>query len=1294
MKRIGAYFSFASLFVVATILTQIPIAKPLSKGTALGSKVPEVTRQLVVETYGRLPLSFEANQGQTDSSVKFLSRGSGYTLFLTATEAVLSLRSQESEAGTGFNQSRDSDGATTKPHRKDKLGPLATARGSDWLSAPSAKSVDETTVLRMKLVGANPNAEVLGENELPGKSNYFLGNDPKQWRTNVPTYAKVRYKDVYPGIDLVYYGNQRELEYDLVVAPGADPSVIQLAFEGQEKLSLDSAGDLVLETGNGSNLRSHKPLVYQDSDGVRREIAGSYVLDGSHGIEIKVGPYDANKPLVIDPALVYSSYLGKDSGSSFPSTSIGGIAVDSAGSVYLTGKGDLNSPAVNPIPGVQGQGGIFVTKINASGSAFVYSTYLASALASYTSVDAYAIAVDSAGNAYVTGRVTATSDSRFPVTSGAFQSRCGSGYRIDCAFVAKLDASGSALLFFTYLGGGSDEGRGIAVDGSGNIYVTGSTCSTNFPTRNAFQAAYGGGSCFLYGGDAFVTKLDATGAALVYSTYLGGASFDQGYGIALDAAGNAYVTGTTSSTNFPTTAGVFKTACTPLSGRTQCSESFVTKLNASGMAAVYSTYFGSAPEATVTGTGTYAYGVAVDSSGNAYLTGSTGAMGLPTVGALQPQPGGNSDAFVAKFDATASRMIYSTYLGGGGNDRGSGIAVDPSGNVYVTGTTTSANFPTESPLQFTLSNSFSGDAFITKINSLGDALVYSTYLGGGESAGANSSGIAVDASGNAYVAGRTIGCGGCQQAPAFPLVNALQTTPGFGFLAKIDNSPPSNPISTINSISPSSSTVSAAGFILTVTGSKFVSRSVVRWNGSDRTTTFVSATQLRATIPASDIAAVGTAQVTVFTPTPGGGISNAVTFTINPNPVPAITRITPTSIFVGGAGLTLTVEGSGFLSSSVVRWNGNARTTRFDGFRLTASIPASDIAEAGMAQITVFNPPPGGGTSNPVAFNVVVPPPSPVPTLSSLSPPSAVVGGSGVQLTATGTGFVSGGRSFVFWNGTSRPTAFRSSTQLLAFIPPEDIAAEGVAQVTVFNSAPGGGSSGALPFAINPPAAINPGGTVNGASFAAGAAVSPGSIVSAFGTNLAPGDITVRLNSIAAPVFAATATQVNFQVPVELAGQSQASLTVTVGGVTSSPVTVSLAAVAPGLFSANTAGQGAILIANTAFVAAPEGVFPGSRPVSRGGFISIFATGLGPVTNQPATGVAASGNPLSLTTTTPTVTVGGVPATVSFSGLSPGFFGLYQVNVEVPANAPTGSAVPVVLTIGGATSNTVTLAVQ
>jgi uncharacterized repeat protein (TIGR01451 family) len=662
---------------------------------------------------------FEANTGQTDTRVRFIARGAGYALFITNDEtvAVLHKHTQEPLAAAPLESAAD-------VLRAKKLTPEKIAA----LGAPPA-------VIRMQLSGANKQPSVNGEDLLPGKSNYFIGNDPSKWRTNVATYARVRLTEVYRGIDVVYYGNQQKLEYDFIVRPGADPRQIRLHYSGADRIGIDPSGDLVLHI-DGDELRQRLPVVYQESGGRRHQVRAAYRRLSAREFGVDLAAYDVSLPLVIDPVLVYATYLGGSGDEQGQ-----GIAVDASGNAYVTGlTASSDFPTVNPLQAsIGGNNDAFVTKLNATGSALVYSTYLGG-----SNFDvAQGIAVDASGNAYIAGF---TNSGNFP-TVNPLQASIGGN---NDAFVTKLNATGSALLYSTFLGGsGADAGSGIAVDASGNAYITGNTSSSNFPTVNALQPSYGGGS-----EDAFVSKLTASGSALLYSTYLGGSALDRGAGIAADASENAYVTGPTNSSNFPTV--------NPLQASIGGSnDAFVTKLNASGSVLLYSTYLGGS-------SGDVSTGIACDASGNAYITGATASSNFPTVNPAQASHGGgSSDAFVSKLNASGSALLYSTYLGGSGSDFAHGIAIDASGNADITGVTSSSNFPTVNPLQ--PSKGGLSDAFVSKLNASGSALLYSTYLGGSDDD--IGFGIGADTSGNAYITGFTASFD-------FPTMNPIQASNG------------------------------------------------------------------------------------------------------------------------------------------------------------------------------------------------------------------------------------------------------------------------------------------------------------------------------------------------------------------------------------------------------------------------------------------------------------------------------------------------------------------------------------
>lgn len=654
----------------------------------------EHTGDMMDFSYDRLRLSFELNRGQADSNVKFLARGNGYSLWLTPTEAVLALRADR----------------------------------------------QTTDILRTKLVGANKAARLVGLDGPKAVSHYFLGDDPKSWLANVPTYSRVRCEGVYPGVDLVYYGNQRELEYDFVIAAGVDPKIITMGLEGADRIRVDDGGDLVLSAARG-DVRHHRPIVYQEVNGQKRQVCGRYVLRGGNLVGFELGDYDARLPLVIDPVFSYSTYLGGSS-----ADEIRGVAVDSSGSVYVTGNTiSTNFYGVNAaqslFSGPNFVEDAFVAKLNREGTALVYSTYLGG----HGSDLGLAVAVDSSGSAYVTGQTTSTD---FPTTPGSFQTSPGGGNNV---FVTKLSPAGNVLSYSTYLGGsGNQRANAIAVDSAGSAYVTGKTSSADFPTStSAFQRGLRGFE------DAVVAKLSATGSTLVYSTLLGGdGNTDEGFGIAVDATGFAYVAGHTASINFPVSIGAFQRQFG--GGGEFLGDAFVTKLNQSGTALVYSTYLGGAE-------GEVGTALAVNAQGEACVTGTTRSSNFPTANAFQPANASGcidnfsncTDAFAAKLSQSGDQLVYSTYLGGASRgsspfqagDSGAGIAVDQTGNAYVVGLTSSTDFPAMNAIQ--RANAGNGDAFVVKLNVSGSPM-YSTYLGGPGDEGATA--IAA-ADGGAYVVG-------------------------------------------------------------------------------------------------------------------------------------------------------------------------------------------------------------------------------------------------------------------------------------------------------------------------------------------------------------------------------------------------------------------------------------------------------------------------------------------------------------------------------------------------------------
>jgi hypothetical protein len=728
------------------------------------------------EAYGKLPMSFEENQGQTAREVRYVSHGRGYELFLTPQEAVIALR-----FGTHLDFS--------PLHRSAYLRALRKQRRAA-----------QTTAIRMHLEGANPEPQISGEERLPTHVNYFTGSDPKNWHTDVPAYARVKYSGIYPGVDLVFYGNQRRLEYDFVVAPGADPKAIQLRIDGARKMGINSRGDVVLSVAEGE-VELQKPLIYQQLNGEKREIAGKYVLAGDHRVTFAVASYDRSEPLILDPILNYSTYLGgsgREGG--FPMA----IAVDNAGDAFVAGlTASIDFPAgtnagigTNPNPNA---GASFVAELNPAGTQLLYSTYLAG---NTTNVGdgATGVAVDSTGKVYVTGVTFAAgfpSMNPLPYSANTISGTC---------FVTKLDPTQSgngSLVFSTYLGGtGGEIGNAIAVDANGNAYVAGQTLSTDFPVTNtpantAYQTTFDPANVNNAFGSAFLSKINTTNSTLVYSTYLSGNAAnaanpdqvapgyaDQAFGVAVDTSNNAYVVGVTTSNNstdFPSSTNANQMA-PPVAN--VLASAFVSKINTAGSgptSLVYSTYIAGSTEEQ-------GLAIALGPNNVAYVTGLTNSSDFPTTtGAFNTSVATGGQAYVSVVDTTktgvGNSLTYSTFLGGSGGDTGFGIRVDAAGNAYVTGTTNSPDFPGTNTgtklggFQTTRSNP-AGNAFIAKLfpGSKGTAdLLYSTYFGGSGDGTANTNpdqgyAIAIDSANppNAYITGDT-------PSPDLPVVSHLPT---------------------------------------------------------------------------------------------------------------------------------------------------------------------------------------------------------------------------------------------------------------------------------------------------------------------------------------------------------------------------------------------------------------------------------------------------------------------------------------------------------------------------------------
>jgi hypothetical protein len=751
------------------------------------SRLPSAKeRPRLMEAYSNLPLSFEENQGQKAQEVRYVSRGAGYELFLASQEAVLALRAPISHD-------------LSPRHRFATLRAIREASRARTMS-----------VVRMRFEGANPRAQISATDRLLKRTNYFIGNDPRKWHTDVPSYARVKYAGIYPGVDLVFYGNQRRLEYDFIVAPGADPKSIRLSLGGSERLRVDAHGDLVLSV-SGGEVVLQKPVVYQMLKGERHEIEGNYVLEKGHQVTFSVAAYDRSEPLVLDPVLNYSSYLGGTSDDQGL-----GIAVDSAGDAFVAGTTfstdfptTANASNQGPLAGNL-SGEAFVTEMNPTGTAEIYSTYLAGSIGE----SAFALALDSTGKIYLTGQ---TLSSDFPTTSNALKQQPNAGnLNVGTSFITKLDPTQSGanqLVYSSYLGGtngtglaGGDAGQGIAVDANGIAYVVGYTDSTasttvtslpNFPIVNGFQTTLNSTN-----GNAFLAKIDTTKSgsnSLIYSTCMGGGGQNAGaipparllfgdaaFGVAIDTTGNAYITGATSSTDFPTNGSVAAFQTAVHAGNIQ-GTAFVTKIDTTktGSASlIYSTYLGG--EIFEEG-----FAIALGPNNVAYVTGTTDSLLYPTMpaGAFQTTGHTSGNAFVSLIDTGKSgsaSLTYSTYLGGSKGDTGNAIKVDSQGNAYVAGATSSdSDFPlTPGALQPAYPGA-KADGFVSKLNPGGNGtadLLYSTYFGG---SGCNAivncvsqdeaDAIALDTTTppNAYITGATYSAA---NFPVFPNPGAFQTS--------------------------------------------------------------------------------------------------------------------------------------------------------------------------------------------------------------------------------------------------------------------------------------------------------------------------------------------------------------------------------------------------------------------------------------------------------------------------------------------------------------------------------------
>jgi IPT/TIG domain-containing protein/beta-propeller repeat-containing protein len=1036
-------FTFCKLLILMVVLVaSIGIAQsknPKKKAIPLhpaSMSTSETVRGNPIPSYGALPLSFEANQGQADAAVNYISHGDGYALFLTGTGAVMAL--QGKVGGEGPLQKLDAK--TRNKWENRKIG-----RRLARLNKSQANHV-----LRLGLDGAKVDAFLEPLDELPGKSNYFIGKDPSKWRSGVPNYARVRDVGVYPGVDLIYYGNQRQLEFDFVISPGADPKAIALRFGSGERLSVTRHGSLRIGS-SPDFIVLHRPSIYQVTKGKKHSVSGGFTLLADGRVGFRVGVYNHSEPLIIDPVLSYSTFLSGNSGASAD-----GIAVDSSGNAYIAGS---TISTDFPMENAYQSGGItnsvaFLSKFDPTGTTLLYSTYLGGTGESYS----MGVAIDGSGNAYVTGY---TFTSAFPIVNGL--QTANNNVTGGNAFVARIDTTQvgiSSLVYSTYLGGGGnasswgDAGYGIATDQRGRAYVTGQTTSdasiVPFPTTvSAYQS-----SSTSSNGTAFLSVIDTnlTGAtSLIYSTYLGGDGAgpygEFGTGITIDANGNAYLVGQTTSDAagpFPTTPGAFQTSLKSPNGN-----AFVAEItpNASGsQSLLYSTYLGGS---TTNPLGDYASAIALDPAGKVYIVGDTSSQDFPvTSGVFQTTNSAVGRAFLAKLDLSqpgTQALVYATFLGGTNGDYAWGVTVNGSGNSFVVGQTASSDFPTTSDaLQSASKNSF-WTGFVSELSTDATSLLYSTYLGG--TIGDVASTVALDQLGNVYIAGYT-------DSSDFPTANAfqstLQSTEG-GFVTKFSGL--STSIVSIQ-LTPQNPTVSlgatakfAAIGTLNNGSTEDLSSSAI-WGTSNPSVVRVP------NLPQSQGFAVGASIGNANLTATLGTLTASTNLTVVPAPsAPSIATVSPTS---GLAASQVTITGSGFgvTQGQGYLWLGTTvgLISNWSDTQIVAAVASGSTT--GTVWVTQ-----GGLQSNIINFTIAA------PGVASVTPASAP---QGATVTIVGSGFGAAQGNGLVWLGTAYGIVNSwSDTQVVATVASGSLS--GTAGVLR------GGWSNSVPFVVlgGPPRITN-----------------------------------------------------------------------------------------------------------------------------------------------------------------------------------------------------------------------------
>jgi Beta-propeller repeat len=899
-RTVGVFLLSTSLALAGLVAWHKPTERQASGTPASAAVQQPPSEARVLGALSKLPLSFEPNLGQTDRRVSYLARGTGYTAFLSASEATIRLEGV----------------------------PAGLTRGRDPFSATATAATTKRTasaVVRIALAGANPASKAEGRDLLAGRSNYLIGNDPAKWHRNVPQFGALNYAAVYPGVDLRYHGNQSQLESDYLVAPGADAHQIGLRITGAKQVTLNRSGDLVLSTAAGELTLCH-PRAFQELGNGMQEVAATYVQSGEL-VRIHVGAYDQRQTLIIDPVLAYSTYLGGTL-----NQILSGIAVDTSGFAYVTGStSSTDFPTTTGVLQTSPKNSIntsFVTKLNSSGTGLVYSTLIGGSGAQGDS--ASAIAVDSLGDAYIVGTSSSTD---FPTTSTTAYQTVNKG---GGGFFAELAPTGASLVYSTYLSGsGTDRLQAVAVDVAGNVYITGATTSTDFPIVAGTAIQTTNNAATTQVGTALVSRIDPTkvgAGSLVYSTFIGGSKGESGLGVAVDGNANAYITGSTLSTDFPMHSSNtgFQTTLKNTSG----GNAFVARIDTSQPnLLVYSTFLGGGANGSGSSPGEVGTGIALGPSGNAYMTGYSYATDYPLVGALDSVSNTpNQKAVVSRIDTTKSgvaSLVYSTYFGGTkislsgpgpGVDLGFGIAVDPAGNMYLAGTSRSVDFPVTpgAPQPAIVGTQ---NAFVAELNPSGSAVLFATFIGGSIEA-ANS--IAIDHStpANAYVAGVTAG-NFPTTAGAFQTVDHVTgTNNNDGFVANLSPSAVTGVFATPIHLSFGTQTLNVASAPKTVT----------LFNDSSATITITGATIsgtnaadfAETTTCGASLAVGGTCTYSIiFTPTISGAESATLSVTDSDPSSPQTVSLSGTGSGGGTQDFTLAVTPT----SATVTAGGNTAFT-------------------------------------------------------------------------------------------------------------------------------------------------------------------------------------------------------------------------------------------------------------------------------------------------------------------------------------------------------------------------------